>query len=44
MEMVVGIVRQGLQGEGETGVGVFGEGLLRVVAAGVESMQGLFEE
>ena len=44
MEMVVGIVFLGLQGEGEAGVGVFGESFLGVVALGFEIVDDLFEE
>ena len=44
VEMVVGIVFGGLEGEGEPGVGVFFKRLFDAVAAGLQLMNGLLEQ
>ena len=44
MEMVVGIVFGGLEGEGEPGVGVLLERFFDAVAAGFQFMNGLLEQ
>ena len=44
VEMVVGIVFWGLEGEGESSVGVFFERLVGAVAAGFQIVNGLLEQ
>ena len=44
VEMVVGIVFWGLEGEGESSVGVLLERLFGAVAAGFQFMNGLLEQ